>query len=77
MKQHGLILFILSWEIFVTKVIAKSTQWMEDMGHDACVMVGYHNKVSVFIQNMQYYPKWKTLLAMWHNLREISLHVLS
>jgi hypothetical protein len=21
---------------------------MEDMGHDACVIVGYHNKVSVF-----------------------------
>jgi hypothetical protein len=50
---------------------------MEDMGHDACVIVGYHNKVSVFIPNMQYFPKWKTLLAMWHNLREISLHFLS
>jgi hypothetical protein len=54
-----------------------NTMQMEDMGHDACVIVGYHNKVSVFILNMQYFPKWKTLLAMWHNLREISLHVLS
>ncbi len=54
-----------------------NTMSMEDMGHDACVIVGYHNKVSVFILNMQYFSKWKTLLAMWHNLREISLHVLS
>ncbi len=50
---------------------------MEDMGHDACVIVGNHNKVSVFILNMQYFPKWKTLLKMWHNLHEISLHALS
>ncbi len=54
-----------------------NTTPMEDMGHDACVIVGYHNKVSVFILNMQYFPKQKTLLAMWHNLHEISLHVLS
>jgi hypothetical protein len=54
-----------------------NTTPMEDMGHDACVIVGYHNKVSVFILNVQYFQKWKTLLAMWHNLRDISLHVLS
>jgi hypothetical protein len=54
-----------------------NTMPMEDMGHGACVIVGYHNKVSVFILNMQYFPKWKTLLEMWHNQREISLHVLS
>jgi hypothetical protein len=54
-----------------------NTTLMEDMGHDACVIVGYHNKVSVFILNVQYFPKWKTLLAMWLNLRDISLHVLS
>jgi hypothetical protein len=54
-----------------------NTMQMEDMGHDACVIVGYHNKVSVFILIMQYFPKWKTLLAMWHNLCEISQHVLS
>ncbi len=30
---------------------------MEDMGHDACVIVDYHNKISVFILNMQYFPK--------------------
>ena len=53
------------------------TTLIEIMGNDACVIVGYHNKVSVFILNMQYFPKWKTLLAMWHNLPEISLHVLS
>jgi hypothetical protein len=50
---------------------------MEDMGHDACVIVGYHNKVSVIILNMHFFPTWQTLLAMWHNLHEISLHVLS
>jgi hypothetical protein len=54
-----------------------NTTLMEDMGHDACVIVGYHNKVSVFILNMQYFPKWKKMLAVWHKLREISLHVLS
>ncbi len=30
---------------------------MEDMGHDACVIVGYHNKVTVFILNVQYFSK--------------------
>jgi hypothetical protein len=40
----------------------------EDMGNDACVVVDYHNDVSVFILNVQYFPKWKTLIAMWHNL---------
>jgi hypothetical protein len=45
-----------------------NTTPMEDMGNDACVIVDYHNNVSVFILNVQYFPKWKTLLAMWHNL---------
>ncbi len=45
-----------------------NTTPMEDMGNDACVIVGYHNNVSVFILNVQYFPKWKTLLAMCHNL---------
>jgi hypothetical protein len=45
-----------------------NTTPMEDMGNDACVIVGYHNNVSVFILNVQYFPKWKALLAMWHNL---------
>jgi hypothetical protein len=54
-----------------------NTMLMEDMGHDACVIVGDQNKVSVFILNVQYFPKWKTLLAMWHNLHDKSLHVLS
>jgi hypothetical protein len=54
-----------------------NTTLMEDMGHDACVIVGYHNEATVFILNVQYFPKWKTLLTMWHNLRDISLHVLS
>ncbi len=65
-------------EIFCNESDSKiNTMPMEDMGHDACVTVGYHNKVSIFILNMQYFPKWETLLAMWHILREISLHVLS
>jgi hypothetical protein len=36
------------------------TMPMEDMGKDACVIVGYHNKVSVFMLNIQYFLKWKT-----------------
>jgi hypothetical protein len=31
-----------------------NTMPMEDMGNDACVIVGYHNNVSVFILNVQY-----------------------
>jgi hypothetical protein len=54
-----------------------NTTPMEDMGHDACVIVGYHNNVTVFILNVQYFPKWKTLLAMWLNLHDMSLHDLS
>jgi hypothetical protein len=38
-----------------------NTMPMEDIGDDACVIVGYHNKVSVFILNILYFPKWKTL----------------
>ena len=34
-----------------------NTTPMEDMGHDACVIVGYHNKVTVFILNVQYFSK--------------------
>jgi hypothetical protein len=54
-----------------------NTTPMEDMGNDACVTVGYHNKVSVFIPNMQYFSKWKTLLAMWHNLCDITTCFIS
>ncbi len=45
-----------------------NTTPMKDMGNDACVIVGYHNSVSVFILNVQIFQKWKTLLTMWHNL---------
>ncbi len=31
------------------------TMPMEIMGNYACVIVGYHNKVSVFMLNMQYF----------------------
>jgi hypothetical protein len=50
---------------------------MEDMGNDACVIVGHHNKVSVFMLNMQYFSIWKTLLAMLHNLRGITTCFIS
>jgi hypothetical protein len=50
---------------------------MEDMGNDACVIVGYHNKVSIFMLNMRYFPIWKTLLAMPHNLRGITMCFIS
>jgi hypothetical protein len=54
-----------------------NTMPMEDMGNDACVVVGYHNKVNVFMLNMQYFPKWKTLLAKLHNLRDITTCFIS
>ena len=54
-----------------------NTTPMEDMGNDACVIVGYHNKVSVFMLNMQYFPIWKTLLEMSHNLRGITTCFIS
>jgi hypothetical protein len=64
--------------IFCHKSDGKNnTTPMEDMGNDACVIVGYHNKVSVFILNMQYFPKWKTLLAMWHDLCDITTCLFS
>ncbi len=51
---------------------------MEDMGHDACVVVGYHKNVSVFTPyNLQHFPKWKTMLVMKSNRWKISLRVLS
>jgi hypothetical protein len=50
---------------------------MEDMGNDAYVIVGYHNKVGVFMLNTQYFPIWKTLLAMLHNLRGITACFIS
>jgi hypothetical protein len=50
---------------------------MEDIGNNACVIVGYHNKVSEFMLNMQYFPIWKTLLAMLHNLRGITTCFIS
>jgi hypothetical protein len=40
---------------------------MEYMGHDACLIVGYHNKVSLVNPNEQHFPKWKTLLIMFSN----------
>jgi hypothetical protein len=42
-----------------------NTMLMEDMGQDACVVVGYHKNVSVFTHyNLQHFPKWKTMLVM-------------
>ncbi len=38
---------------------------MEDMGRDACVVVGYHKNVRVFTPyNLQHFSKWKTMLVM-------------
>jgi hypothetical protein len=54
-----------------------NTTPMEDMGNDACVIVGYHNKVSVFMLNMQYFLIWKILLAMLHNLHGITMCFIS
>ena len=50
-----------------------NTTPMEHMGHDACLIVGYHNKVSLINPNGQRFPKWKTLLIMFSNLVQKSL----
>ncbi len=54
-----------------------NTTPMEDMGCDACVILDYHSKVSVSMLNMHYFPIWKTLLAMSHNLRGITMCFIS
>jgi len=67
MKQHGLILFILSWDFFHESDSKINTMPMEDMGHDACVVVGYHKNVSVFTQFYTNFQKWTTMLKIITN----------
>ena len=43
--------------------IKNNTTLMEVMGNDACVIVGYHNNVSVFILNVQYIPKMENIVS--------------
>ena len=43
------------------------TMPMEHMVHDACLIMGYHNKISLINPNEQCFPKWKTLLIMFSN----------
>ena len=40
---------------------------IEHMVHDACLIVGYHNKISLINPNEQRFPTWKTLLIMFSN----------
>ncbi len=40
---------------------------MEDMGHDACVVVGYHKNVSVFTQFYTNFQKRTTMLKIITN----------
>ncbi len=46
----------------------KNTMPMEDMGHDACVMLGCHEQVSSLTANLRVFPKWKNTFEMWSNL---------
>ena len=50
-----------------------NTTSMEHMGHAACLIVGYHKKVSLINPNEQHFPKWKTLLIMFSNFCKKSL----
>ena len=51
MRKRGLTLFIHSWDFFCLETNEQNdTVPMEDMGHDACVIVGYHKNVSIFTQ---------------------------
>jgi hypothetical protein len=44
------------------------TMPMEDMGRDACVMLGCHERVSNLTANLRVFPKWKNTFEMWSNL---------
>ncbi len=47
-------MFTLFWVIFVMVMKQKKSQ-METMGMDACMMIGYHNKVSKIVANQSFY----------------------
>ncbi len=44
------------------------TMPMEDMGRNACVMLGCHEQVSNLMANLRVFPKWKNTFEMWSNL---------
>jgi hypothetical protein len=45
-----------------------NTMSMEDMGRDACVILGCHKQVSNLMANLQLFSKWKNTFKMWSNL---------
>ncbi len=45
-----------------------NTMPMEDMGRDACVMLGCHKRVSNLTASLRLFPKWKNTFEMWSNL---------
>ncbi len=40
-----------------------NTMPLEDMGHDDCVVVGYHNNVPVFILNVHFFSKMENTVG--------------
>ncbi len=40
---------------------------LENMGNDACVIVGYHKKASEFTTNVGHFPNWNNPFEMWTN----------
>ena len=36
---------------------------LENMGNDACVIVGYHKKASEFMKSVGHFPNWKCRLT--------------
>jgi hypothetical protein len=38
---------------------------LENMGNDACVIVGYHEKASEFTTNVRHFPNWNNPNEMW------------
>jgi hypothetical protein len=40
---------------------------LENMGNDACVIVGYHKKASEFTTNVGHFPNWNNPYEMWTN----------
>ena len=45
---------------------------LENMGNDACVIVGYHKKASEFTTNVGHFPNWNNPFEMWTNKYNIS-----
>ena len=40
---------------------------LRNMGNDACIIVGYHEKTSEFTTNVRHFPNWNNPYELWTN----------